>query len=431
MLLNNTIFNQKLKFNYFKIMSKIYKNQKTLACLDIGSSKILCIIANIGNDGIEILGYGHKESRGINFGAISDIKLAQKSILNAVAEAERMAGLNVNKILIAISGSQILSNRKSVSDKISKNVVREIDINNLVNKIRLDFIKNNRELIHIIPLNYKIDDSPFITNPRQMMGEKLFCKFHLASVSKSIITNIENCIEKCQLSIDDYIAEPYASGFAVLNENELNLGSLLIDMGAHTSSFCIYYEGKIYHINHIPIGGANITKDIATVLGIKFEVAEKIKNFNNSLIISPIEEKELIKFKSIDNYEESFITRISREDLKNIIESRLAEIFENIKIALEKQNIPLQMMSSIVLTGGVASTIGIDKLASEIFAKNVRVGYPTKFNLAPSELLNTSSTCALGMLVHLREQLLSNKFKDGYEVRNNLFKKFLDKFVNI
>lgn len=411
-------------------MSKSYKNRKTVACLDIGSSKILCIIANIGNDGIDILGYGHKESKGISFGAISDLKLAQKSITNTVAEAERMAGLNIEKILIGISGCQIVSSRKDVVEKIAKEVVKQSDIINSVVKLRQEFVKSQKEPIHIFPINYKIDDSPPIANPRQMTGEKLFSRFHVANVSKTVISNIENCLKRCQLSVGNYVAEPYASALASLTENEINLGSLLIDIGASSTSFCIFYDSKLYHIGHVMLGGFNITKDISTILSVNIDVAEKVKNLNNSLIISPIEEKEIIKFRSVDNPEESTIARISREDLRNIIESRLAEIFESIKANLDKSNIPLHMIPSIVLTGGVASTIGIDKLASEIFKKNVRIGYPAKFNLAPNELINTSSTCALGMLLFLRESMLNEKNSDDFE-KNNWFKKLLDKLVSI
>ena len=412
-------------------MSKIYKNLRTVACLDIGSSKMLCIIANIGNDGIEILGYSHKESRGISFGAISDIKLAQKSIINVVSEAERMAGLNIDKILIGISGSQLLSTRKDVVDKIAKGIVKQSDIANSVAKVRLEYSKSLKEPIHLIPINYRIDDSPAIVNPRQMMGQKLYSRFHVVSASKTIISNIENCLKRCQLSVESYVAEPFASALASLSENELNLGSLVIDIGGSSTSFCIIYEEKLYHVGHILIGGHNITKDISTILGVRIEVAEKIKNLNNTLIISPIEEKEIIKFKTNENYEDQSISRISREDLKNIIESRLAEIFENIKSNLEKNHIPLGMLPNIVLVGGVATTIGIDKLASEIFKKNIRIGYPSKFNLAPSELINTSSTCALGMLIFLRDKMMNSKLVDSYESKNNWFKKMLDKLVNV
>ena len=411
-------------------MSKSYKNRKIFSCLDIGSSKMLCIIASIGNDGIDILGFGHKESKGISFGAISDLKLAQKSITNTIAEAERMAGLNIDKVLIGISGCQITSTRKDVVEKIAKDVVKQSDIDNSVNKLRLECQKNQKEAIHILPISYKIDDSSIISNPRQMMGEKLYSRFHVAVVSKTVISNIENCLKKCQLSAGNYAAEPFASALACLSDYEFNLGSLVIDIGSSSTSYCVLYDSKLYHIGHLSIGGFNITKDISTILSISTDIAEKIKNLNNTLIISPIEEKEIIKFKSSDNLDDNKISKIARDDLRNIIESRLAEIFESIKNDLKTANIPIEMIPNIVLTGGVASTIGIDKLATEIFKKNTRVGYPTKFNLAPNELMNTSSTCALGMLIFLRDRLINDNNRDDID-KNNWFKKLLDKIVKI
>lgn len=412
-------------------MSKIYKNQNIVACLDIGSSKILCIIASINIDGIEILGYSHKESKGISFGAISDVKLAQKSIVNTVAEAERMAGFNVDEILIGISGSQVFSKREDVTTKISKELVRQIDIFQSVDKVRSDYNKIQREAIHIIPLQYRIDDSPAIENPRHLIGEKLFSRFHVVSASKNIISNIENCLKNSQLSVSSFMAETYASALASLSDNEINVGSLLIDIGGSSTSFCLFYNGKLFYIGNILMGGSNVTKDISAILSVRFDIAEKIKNLNNTLIISPIEEKEIIKFKTADNNEENIVTRISREDLRNIIESRLDEILESVKNHLEKNNISLQMIPNIVLTGGVAATIGIDKLASEIFKKNVRIGYPAKFNLAPSELVNTSSTCALGMLIFLRNNFLNDRGKIVVENKNSWFKRLLDKIVNV
>jgi cell division protein FtsA len=411
-------------------MSKSYKNRKIVACLDIGSAKMLCIIASIGSDGIDILGYGHKESKGISFGAISDLKLAQKSITNAVAEAERMAGLNIDKILVGISGCQIVSTRKDIVEKIAKDIVKQSDIDNCVSKLRQECQKNHKEAIHILPISYRIDDSPAIANPRQMMGQKLYSRFHVAIVSQTIISNIENCLKKCQLSAGNYAGEPFASALACLSDYEINLGSLVIDIGASSTSYCILYDAKLYHIGHVPIGGFNITKDISTILSISTEIAEKIKNLNNTLIISPIEEKEIIKFKSTNSLDDNKISKIARDDLRSIIESRLAEIFEAVKNDLKKSNIPIEMIPNIVLTGGVSSTIGIDKLATEIFKKNTRIGYPTKFNLAPNELMNTSSTCALGMLIFLRDRMISESIKDDFE-KNNWFKKMLDKIVKI
>lgn len=410
---------------------KNFKKGKIVACLDMGSSKLVCIIANISNDEVQILGYGHKESKGLVASAISDMRLAQKSITNVVSEAERVAGFNIDRLLVGISGRQVVSSRKEVSTKIDSDIVKSSDIANLANKIRAEFKKNNREILHLIPLQYQIDDSPPVANPRYMSGEKLHAKFHVISTSQTTIRNIENCLKRCQLSVNNYIVEPYAASLSCLSDNESNLGTLLIDIGGSSTSFSIILEGKLIYVGSSPIGGVHITKDISTILNVSFEVAEKIKNLNSSLLISPIEEREMIKLKFSGPNDGPNMIRITRLELQEIIKSRIEEMFEAVKENLEKAGVPIYMLSNIVLTGGVTSIVGIDKLASEIFGKNVRIGYPNRLEGIPSEILNPTNSCSLGMLVFLRNLYLKEKIKDGFETKNNWFKKLIEKLAAI
>jgi cell division protein FtsA len=412
-------------------MAKNLKKEKIVACLDMGSSKLVCIIAAIGNDEMQILGYGHKESKGISASAISDMRLAQKSITNVVSEAERMAGFNIDRLLVGLSGSEVVSTRKEVGAKISSDIVKSSDIINLAAKIRAEFKKNNREIIHLIPLQYRIDDSAPVVNPRYMSGEKIYAKFHVVSTSQTTIRNIENCLRRCQLSVNNYIVEPYASTLSCLSDNEMNLGALLIDIGGSSTSFCIVLEGKLIHVGHSPIGGIHITKDISTILNVSLEVAEKIKNLNSSLLISPIEEREMIKMKFSETNDGPDMIRITRLELRDIIQSRLEEMFESVRTALEKSGIQFYMISNIVLTGGVTSTVGIDKLAAEIFGKNVRIGYPNKLEVVASEILNPTHSCSLGMLIFLRNLYLKEKIKDGFESKNSWFKKLIEKLAAV
>ncbi len=412
-------------------MAKLLQKGKIVACLDMGSSKLVCIIASISNDEIKILGYAHKESKGISASAISDMRLAQKSITNVVSEAERMAGFNIDKLLVGISGSQVNSVRREVNIKIASDIVKSSDILNLAEKIRSEFKKNNREILHLIPLQYRIDDSAPVVNPRYMSGTKLHAKFHAISTSQTTVRNIENCFKRCQLSVNSYIVDPYPSALSCLSDNEMNFGTLLIDIGASSTSFCIILEGKMIYVGSSPIGGNHVSKDISTILSVDMETAEKIKSLNSSLLISPIEEREIIKFKFSENSEDGGMIRITRSELRDIMKSRLEELFESVKAILQKSGIPLYMLTSIVLTGGVASTVGIDKLASEIFDKNVRIGYPSKFDLAPSEMLNSTHSCSLGMLVFLRNLYLKEKIKDGFESKNSWFRRLIEKLAAV
>jgi cell division protein FtsA len=412
-------------------MSQNRKKGKIVACLDMGSSKLVCIIASISQDEIEILGHAYKESKGISSSAISDMRLAQKSITSVVSEAERMAGFNIDRLLVGISGSQVDSVRKEVTIKIASDIVKSSDIANLAAKIRNEFRKNHREVIHLIPLQYHIDDSAPITNPRYMSGEKLHARFHIVSTSQTTIKNIENCFKRCQLSVSSYVVEPYASALSSLTENEMNLGVMIIDVGGSSTSFSIILEGKVVYVGSSPIGGIHITKDISTILGINFDMAEKIKSLNSSLLISPIEEKETIKFKVTDSTAEDGMVRVTRQEMCEIIRLRLEELFESVKSNLEQRGLPIHMLNSIVLTGGVTVTVGIDKLASEIFDKNVRIGYPSKFDLAPSEMLNQNHSCSLGMLVFLQNLYLKEKIKNGFETKDSWFRRFVEKLSAI
>lgn len=410
-------------------MSKKTHKGKIVACLDIGSSKLVCVIASINGEQLKIIGYGHKESRGILASAISDMRLAQKSITNVVAEAERMAGLNIDQLLVGISGCQISSAHQEISNKVSSDVVKNSDIIGLTNKIRAEYRKKNREIIHLVPLQYRLDDSMPITNPRYMTGEQLFAKFHVASTSQTTIKNIESCLKRCQLSVNSYIAEPYASALSCLTENEMNIGTLLIDIGGSSTSFSLITEGKLLFVSSSKIGGSHITKDISTVLGVSFQTAEKIKNLNSSLLISPIEEREAIKFRPSEEDDFGNIISVNRIDLRDIIASRLEELFESVKISLEKSGVPFFMIGNIVLTGGVSSIVGIDKLAAEIFNKSVRIGYPNKLENVPQVLLNPANSCSLGMLIFLRNLHFREKIKDGFESKSGWFHKFLEKIV--
>lgn len=404
---------------------------KIIACLDIGSSKLVCLIASINNDDIRILGYSHKESRGISMGAISDMKLAQKSITNAVSEAERMAGINIQRLIVSISGSQVSSNRLEEGIKISSKTVRTSDIASLASKIREQYRKNHREMIHLIPMQYRIDDSSPINNPRYMSGEKLYSKFHAISTSQTTINNIESCLKRCQLSVNNYIVEPFASSLSCLNENEMNVGTLLIDFGGDVTSFCLLFEGKLIYVGNVPIAGNHITRDIATILGVNNIIAEKVKNLNGSLFISPIEEKEIIKFRLIDHEAQSMV-KLTRGELCEVMTCRIEEILESVKKTLAKSAVPDFLINNIVITGGVSSIVGVDKIACDIFDKNVKIGYPSQIDNLPTEIENPSFSCALGMLVFSRNLLNKEKIKNGFEAKNTGFiRSLIEKLANL
>lgn len=403
---------------------------KVVACLDIGTTKLVCLIAEVDAKEITLLGYGYRESKGIVAGAISDMRLAQKSITNVVCDAERMVGFNIDRLIVGLSGAQTISQKKLVKSKIAADMVKGSDITNLANSIRFEYKKHNREVIHLIPLQYRIDESTPVQNPRYMTGEFLSAKFHCVSTFFTTTKNIENCLKRCQLSVYNYISESYSSALSCLTDNELNLGTVVIDIGGGDTSFSVIFDNKLVYTDNFQVAGIHITRDIAMILNIDFETAETIKNLNNTLPLSSVEERELINLKA-DDFDIIDVNKITKKELRDIIQSRLEEILESVKDKMEKNGHGSLTVNNIVLTGGTSNIIGIDKVASKIFKKPVRIGFPNRINNLP-EMFDDPSFCnVFGMLIFLKNIYLKEKIKDGFETKDTFFRRFIDKLMSI
>ncbi len=409
------------------------KKGKIIACLDIGSSNIICTIASLSSDGdVRIMGYSMKEAKGVSGGAISDMKVVQKSIINTVSEAERMANINIEKLLVSISGSILNSDRIEERIKISSSSVKSSDISNLANKVRNSYRKTSKEMIHLIPMEYKIDDSMPVQNPRLMSGEYLYAKFHAVSTSRTNILNIENCLRSCQISVNNYIIEPYSSYLASVSESEKSVGNLIIDIGGDVTSYAILIDGKMIHCGGFIMAGKHITKDISTILGVNYDYAEKIKNLNSTLILSQSAKKEIIKYR-ISNQDETSMLKMTKGDLREIIKCRLEEIFETVKSSIESAKIPDFIFSNVILTGGTANIIGIDQVANEIFSKNTRVAHPFDLEgFSNAEDINRLEfSSSIGMLIFLKKLVTKDKIKSSFEHKEvGFLKKLLDKIVD-
>lgn len=404
---------------------------KIVACLDMGTTKTTCIIAAINQKKISVLGYSYKKSKGIVASSISDMRLAEESILNVVSDAEKKAGFNIDRIIVGLSGSRILSERKEVSNKVAGNIVKSPDIYNLARKISFDYKKDNREVIHLIPLQYKIDDSNYVQNPRYMSGKKLTTRFHIVSVSSTITKNIESCLKRCHLSVNNYVSESYCSALSFLNESEFDMCSLVIDIGGVSTSFCVIMEGKLIYSGHVNVGGVHITRDISTILNVNFEIAEQIKRLNSSLIINPIEEKELIKMK-FGSFSDNFgIVRITKKELKEIISCRIEEIIELVKKDLDRHGYGAHLFNNIVLSGGVSSVIGIEKIVNKVFDKQSKIGYPQRIQDLPQELNDPSFASSVGMLIFLQNIYQMEKTNDNFKAGNGLISRFINYLMSL
>ncbi len=409
-------------------MSK--KKEKIVACLDIGTTKVVCLIARIEGEKIDILGYGYRRSEGIIAGAIVDMKLAQKSISEAVYNAEKMAGFNIDRLVVALSAAQTHSQKKLVKSKIASDMVKNVDITNLTHNLRQNYRQNNREIIHLIALQYKIDNSSPVQNPRYMIGEILSARFHIISAALTTTRNIESCLNKCQISVYNYICKPYSSALAALNEGDFQLETLVINIGGNNASYCIILANKLVHTGNFSMGGNHITKDIAAVLNINFRTAQNIKHLNNSLILNPIEEREIINTKASD-FDVIDFSKTAKKDLKEIIIARLEEILEGVRLDIVKSGYNILSINNIVVGGGEANLVGVEGVVSNIFKKPAKVGIPQGINNLPESFSNPTFFCVLGMLIFMKNIYLKENINYSFESKGGFFRKWLEKLMTI
>lgn len=406
-------------------MSKL--NTSFIAALDIGATKVVCFIAKVSPDGeMNIIGIGHQVSQGIKSGAITDIKLAEKSIRSAVGAAEQMAGINIDKLVVNISTNKQKSHNIRAEMKIAGNEVTLRDMNQLVIQGCEKYRKDDYEVIHCIPLNYSIDGTDGVKNPLGMYCKSLGSNLHIITAHSPIIFNYANCLAQCHLNTEDYISSAYASGIAVLEEDEKELGATVIDFGGSSTSIAIFKDGEMVYTDTIPVGGMHVTNDIAIGLSTSVENAERIKTLYGNVISSPKDDQEIIDIPQIGEDGESDINHIQKSDLIAIIRPRVEEILEMIKSKLDKSEFK-NVGGNIVITGGGSQLFGLRELTGKMLKRQVRSGSAQYIEgIAESTKGPSFATCT-GMLLLAIEK--RNRKSPGLAARNMSANSLLGRIV--
>lgn len=386
----------------------------TIAALDIGSSKVACFIANIESSGkIKIAGIGHQISQGIKAGIIIDVKQAENSILSAVHAAEKMAGETIDQVIINVSGSSLSSHIINVETTVSGHEVTDRDVNHIIRQGYEHFNQDEIEILHCIPIDYSIDDSKGIKDPRGMYGDKLSTELHIVTASSTAVRNLANCLARCHLNIEECVTSPYVSSLACLTEDEKNLGAILLDIGSGNTSIAMFAAGNPVYVDSIALGGSHVTRDIARGLSTSITYAERIKSLYGSVVSTESDEREIIDIPLSDltssemEDEEVMGTEnsyISRALLTSIIKPRMEEILEMARKNLENKGLYKVSGPRVILTGGASQLQGLKELAGHIFNKHARIGKPMLIEgLAESTKGPAFSTC-VGMLQYAMEK---------------------------
>ncbi len=388
-------------------MAKTIARNGTIAALDVGTTKVVCFIAHVGESGeLQVAGAGHHRSRGIRSGQVTNLDEAEASVRAAVDAAEQMSNSRIDKVFLNMSCGTPQSTRIDVEMAVSGHQIRDTDVRRVLDHGSARYDADDRELIHCIPTGYSIDGGNGILDPRGMYGEKLGVNLHLVTAAIGPSRNLATVIDRCDLDIEDRIVSPYASGLACLVEDEKELGVTVIDMGGGTTSIAVFQEGQVVYVDTLPIGGNHVTGDIAKGLSTPVAKAERLKTIYGSVLQSPADARELLKVPLVGEEDEDSANEIPKSMLVQIVQARLEETFELVRSHLEASGVARMAGRRVVLTGGASQLEGVRDLAELMLDRQVRLGRPKIVRGLPESLSGPAFATALGLLRYgLREHV--------------------------
>jgi cell division protein FtsA len=356
---------------------------ETFAALDIGSSKIACFIARAETSGpSRVIGIGHQVAEGVRQGSVANMEALQYAISATVATAEQMAGETIERVTVNVSGALLASHSVSIELPLNGRELSENDLQRIIAQgqtmVSDDIHGQPQELIHTIPVSYTLDQQKAIREPIGMTGHQLQAQLHLVSAAFGPVRTLIAAIARCHLEVEKLVAAPYASGLACLVEDEIDLGTLVIDMGAGTTSMAVFFDGQMVYADGIPVGGAHVTNDIARGLTTTVVHAERLKTLYGNAIASSLDEREIIDVPQVGEESPEHANHVPKSQLIRIIQPRLEEIMELVRTRLDKSGFQDIAGRRVVLTGGASQLPGARELAQRILDKNVRLGRPLR-----------------------------------------------------
>ncbi len=383
-------------------MSKLKDQKELIVGLDIGTSKIVAIVAEVLPEGrLEIIGMGQHPSRGLKKGVVVNIESTVNAIQRALEEAELMADCKIREVYTGIAGNHIRSINSHGMVAIKDKEVTQADVDRVIETARAVNIPMDQQILHILTQEFIIDGQEDVREPLGMSGVRLEVKVHIVTGAVSAAQNIIKCVRRCGLEVRDLILQPLASSMAVLSEDEKDLGVCLVDIGGGTTDMAVFTSGAIRHTAVIPIAGDQITNDIAMALRTPTKDAEDIKRAYGCALRQLASPEEMVEVPGVGERE---TRKLSRQTLAEVIEPRVEELYSLVQAELRRSGFEDLMSSGIVLTGGSSVLPGMVELGEEIFHMPVRLGYPQYVGGLAEVVRNPRFATGVGLLLAGYEQ---------------------------
>ncbi len=376
--------------------------------LDIGTTKICAVVSELNEKGAEIIGVGTYPSVGLRKGVVVNIDNTVDSIQRSMEEAELMAGREIGSVFIGIAGSHIKGFNSHGVIAVKGQEVSQEDVDRVIDAARAVAIPLDREVIHILPQEYIVDEQGGILDPVGITGVRLEAKVHIVTGAVTAAQNLIKCANRAGLDVVDIVFQPLASAEAVLTQEEKDLGVALVDFGGGTTDLALFTESAIKHTAVLGLGGNNLTNDIAVGLRTPSKEAEQIKIGHGSCLNSLVDKDQMIEVPSVGGRKPRLL---SRHILSEILEPRVEEIFTLVDQEIERTGLKELLASGVVITGGSALLPGIAEIADQVFQLPTRIGYPQRISGLVDVVSGPMFATAVGLVLYGMEHQPQRKFR--------------------
>jgi cell division protein FtsA len=407
--------------------------ENVISSIDVGSSKISTITATVVDGKTNVTGTsGASESRGVGKGSIINIDEAVRAIDRSTIRADRMSSHPARSAYVSINGSHVesINSHAVVAITNESGEITRADVERVLESARATNLSSSREIIHVLPRDFKIDDQDGIKDPVGMSGNRLEVQTTIIHVSSMVAKNLRKCISQIGITIEELVYTGIASAESVLTDSEKELGVLLLDIGAQTTSVVVFVDGGPVFCTTIPIGGKHITNDIAISLRANMDIAEKIKiKVSNERDVKPTS-YENAKFNEVLNPIEFGLEgeAISKRFLYSVIDQRLDEIFNLVLVELKKTSLINHIPAGVVITGGASKTAGIEKICKGVLKLPVKIGYPRGLEGLIDDVSDPEFAASVGMILYGVKKMKHKKLLPGTKSSDNLVSRFKSVF---
>ena len=386
------------------------KRTALVASLDVGTSKIACMIARLKpsppNDAlrgrthaVELIGYSQIQSRGVKAGAVVDLAECEKAVRHAVALAERMAKVRVESVLLSVSGGRLLGQLVEAAADIHGGSVTPADIARVTSAGMHHATGIGRTVLHALPVGYALDGAKGIRDPRGMVARQFGVDMNVVTADATVAKNLMLVVERCHLNVEAMASSPYVAGLSVLTDDEDDIGAAVVEMGAGSTTIATYSSGRFVHASGFALGGQHITMDLARGIGACIADAERIKTLYGTVLTGGSDARELMSVPTAGD-ERDNPQIVSRATIANIVRHRAEEIFEMVRDRLADSPFAAEPRARVVLSGGASQLSGTVELATRILNRPVRIGRPLGFGRLPNEAKSASFAVPTGLLVY-------------------------------